>query len=185
MAQPLYVNVDWLLTNSSLSRKWRNLDVLFPGAGLVCSCWSRNHCTQCSAPHQAYAWANNGHREIKNYDNDFVDDDGKWVTVYCASVTSNFVVMVSLTTPNKVESRRPAIHKLRQVKIQCFERFLKSLAFSYLRKSRYRSFFLLKVMLIENSTNELFLILRRMTTAVDSERAKLFVRIQARQIIYL
>ena len=27
----------------------------------------------------------------------------------------NFVVVVSLTTPNKVESRRPAIHKLRQV----------------------------------------------------------------------
>ena len=27
----------------------------------------------------------------------------------------NFVVVVSSTTPNKVESRRPAIHKLRQV----------------------------------------------------------------------
>ena len=27
----------------------------------------------------------------------------------------NFVVVVSSTTPNKVESRRPVIHKLRQV----------------------------------------------------------------------
>ena len=27
----------------------------------------------------------------------------------------NFVVVVSSTTPNKVQSRRPAIHKLRQV----------------------------------------------------------------------
>ena len=27
----------------------------------------------------------------------------------------DFVVVVSSTTPNKVESRRPAIHKLRQV----------------------------------------------------------------------
>ena len=28
---------------------------------------------------------------------------------------ANFVVVVSSTTPNTVESRRPAIHKLRQV----------------------------------------------------------------------
>ena len=54
----------------------------------------------------------------------------------------NFVVVVSTTTPSKVESRRPAIHKLRQVQIHCFKRFVKSFAFSYRRKSRYRSFFL-------------------------------------------
>ena len=57
-------------------------------------------------------------RELKNYDDDFVDDDRKSVTVYCASATSKFrrvIVVVSSTTPNKVESRRPAIHKLRQV----------------------------------------------------------------------
>ena len=29
-------------------------------------------------------------RELKNYDHDFVDDDRKWVTVYCASATSKF-----------------------------------------------------------------------------------------------
>ena len=55
----------------------------------------------------------------------------------------NFVVVVSSTTPNKVESRRPAIHKVRQVQIHCFRRFLKSFAFSYPRISRNRSFFLL------------------------------------------
>ena len=57
-------------------------------------------------------------RELKNYDDDFVDDDQKWVTVYCASATSKFrrvIVVVSSTTPNKVESRRPAIHKFRQI----------------------------------------------------------------------
>ena len=52
----------------------------------------------------------------------------------------NFVV-VSSTTPNKVESPRPAIHKLRQIQIHCFKQFLKSLSFSYPRKSRHRSFF--------------------------------------------
>ena len=55
----------------------------------------------------------------------------------------NFVVVVSSTTPNKVESRRRAIHKLRQVYSGSFERFLESFAFSYPRKCRYRSFFLL------------------------------------------
>ena len=29
-------------------------------------------------------------RELKNHDDGFVDDDRKWVTVYCASVTSKF-----------------------------------------------------------------------------------------------
>ena len=47
------------------------------------------------------------HWELKNHDDDFVDDDRKWLV--------NFVVVVSSTTPNKVESRRPATHKLRQV----------------------------------------------------------------------
>ena len=55
----------------------------------------------------------------------------------------NVFVVVSSTTPNKVESRRRAIHKLRVVQIHCFKQFLKSFAFSYPRKSRYRSFFLL------------------------------------------
>ena len=68
----------------------------------------------------------------------------------------NFVVVVSSTTPNKVASRRPAIHRLRQAQIHCFKQFLKPFAFSYPRKSRYRSFFFpLQAMLIENSTNEL------------------------------
>ena len=56
-------------------------------------------------------------RELKNYD-DFVDDDRTCVTVYCANATSKFrrvIVVVSSTTPNKVESRRPAIHKFRQI----------------------------------------------------------------------
>ena len=55
----------------------------------------------------------------------------------------NFVVVVSSTTPNKVESRRPATHELREVLIHCFKRFLKSVALYYSRKSRCRSFFLL------------------------------------------
>ena len=29
-------------------------------------------------------------RELKNHDDDFVDDDRKWVTEYCASATSKF-----------------------------------------------------------------------------------------------
>ena len=29
-------------------------------------------------------------RELKNHDDDLVDDDRKWVTVYCASATSKF-----------------------------------------------------------------------------------------------
>ena len=29
-------------------------------------------------------------RELKNHDDDFVDDDRKWVTVYCESATSKF-----------------------------------------------------------------------------------------------
>ena len=29
-------------------------------------------------------------RELKNHDDGFVDDDGKWVTVNCASATSKF-----------------------------------------------------------------------------------------------
>ena len=29
-------------------------------------------------------------RELKNHNDDFVDDDQKWVTVYCASATSKF-----------------------------------------------------------------------------------------------
>ena len=29
-------------------------------------------------------------RELKNHDDNFVDDDRKWVTVYCASATSKF-----------------------------------------------------------------------------------------------
>ena len=40
-------------------------------------------------------------RELKNHDDVFVYDDRNFV-----------VVVVSSTTPNKVESRRPAIHKL-------------------------------------------------------------------------
>ena len=55
-------------------------------------------------------------RELKNHDDDFVDDDRKWVTVYYASKTSRFrrggVVDDAKQTQ---ESRRPAIHKLRQV----------------------------------------------------------------------
>ena len=46
-------------------------------------------------------------------------------------------------SPNKEESRRPAIYKLRRVYIHCFKRFLKFFVLFYLRKSRYRSFFLL------------------------------------------
>ena len=50
-------------------------------------------------------------RELKNH-----DDDRKWVTVYYASKTSRFrrggVVDDAKQTQ---ESRRPAIHKLRQV----------------------------------------------------------------------
>ena len=29
-------------------------------------------------------------RELKNHDDDFVDDDRKWDTVYCASAASKF-----------------------------------------------------------------------------------------------
>ena len=29
-------------------------------------------------------------RELKNHDNGLVDDDRKWVTLYCASATSKF-----------------------------------------------------------------------------------------------
>ena len=31
-----------------------------------------------------------GNRELKNHDDDFVDDDRKLVTVYCATTTSKF-----------------------------------------------------------------------------------------------
>ena len=54
-------------------------------------------------------------RELKNQDDDFVDDDRKWNTVHAKARLTDFVVVVSSTTPNTVESRRPAIHKLRQV----------------------------------------------------------------------
>ena len=53
-------------------------------------------------------------RELKNHDDDFVDDR-KWVQCIAQARLVNFVVVVSSMTPNKVESRRPAIHKLRQV----------------------------------------------------------------------
>ena len=49
--------------------------------------------------------------ELKNHDDDFVDD--RQCTAQARPV--NFVVVVSSTMPNKVESRRPATHKLRQV----------------------------------------------------------------------
>ena len=37
-----------------------------------------------------FHWRNETNRELKNHDDDFVDDDRKWVTVYCASATSKF-----------------------------------------------------------------------------------------------
>ena len=54
-------------------------------------------------------------RELKNQGDDFVDDDRKWNTVHAKARLTDFVVVVSSTTPNTVESRRPAIHKLRLV----------------------------------------------------------------------
>ena len=54
-------------------------------------------------------------RELKNQRDDFVDDDRKWNTVHAKARLTDFVVVVSSTTPNTVESRRPASHKLRQV----------------------------------------------------------------------
>ena len=54
-------------------------------------------------------------RELKNQDDDFVDDDRKWNAVHAKARLTDFVVVVSSTTPNTVESRRHAIHKLRQV----------------------------------------------------------------------
>ena len=42
---------------------------------------------------------------------------------------TNFVVVVSSTTPNTVESRRPAVHKLRQVYLPVFKRFFKGFVF--------------------------------------------------------
>ena len=56
---------------------------------------------------------------------------------------ANFVVVVSSTTPNTVESRRPVIHKLRQIYLPVFKRFFKGFVFFYPRKSRYPFFFLL------------------------------------------
>ena len=47
-------------------------------------------------------------RELKNHDDDFVDDDRKWVQCIAQARRVNFVVVVSSMTPNKVESRRPA-----------------------------------------------------------------------------
>ena len=32
----------------------------------------------------------NNNRELKNHDDGLVDDDRKWVTLYCASATSKF-----------------------------------------------------------------------------------------------
>ena len=73
-------------------------------------------------------------RELKNHDDGFVDDDRNSLPVVthklpvvthkmlvthlqCTAQARlvNFVVVVSSTTPNIVESRRPAIHKLHQV----------------------------------------------------------------------
>ena len=50
---------------------------------------------------------------------------------------ANFVVVVSSTTPNTVESRRPAVHKLRQV----FNRFFKGFVFFHLVNQGILSFF--------------------------------------------
>ena len=56
----------------------------------------------------------------------------------------NFVVLlVSLTTTNKVESRRPVTTSFGRYKYTVFKRFLKFFTFFYLHKSRYPSFFLL------------------------------------------
>ena len=54
---------------------------------------------------------------------------------------TNFVVVLSSTTPNTVEPRRPAVHKLRQVHLSVFKRFFKGFVFFPLVNPGILSFF--------------------------------------------
>ena len=83
-------------------------------------------------------------RELKNHDDDFVDDDRKWDTVHCASAISKFrrrgVVddakhsrVTSSCNPQALAGISP-----------CFKAIFQGLCIFYLRKSRYPFFFLLR-----------------------------------------
>ena len=62
----------------------------------------------------------------------------------------NFVVVVSSTTPNKVESRRPAIHKFRQGRIQDFFRRGCTRLLLYFNTNKPHSFFCRIPAVLEN-----------------------------------
>ena len=82
-------------------------------------------------------------RELKNHDDDFVDDDGKWDTVHCASAISKFLRrgvvddakhgrITSSCNPQALAGTTP-----------CFYAIFQGLCIFYPRKSRYPFFFLL------------------------------------------
>jgi len=112
-------------------------------------------------------------RELKNHDDDFVDDDRKWDTMYCAIAASKFRRRGLVDDAKHSSVTSSCFTSFGRYKSSVFRRFFKcSMLFFVFVNPGILSFFAQQAMLTENSANEFFFLGRMTTTVnVDPERA--------------